>query len=93
MSCVVLDARDDVIRLMSDDGKTTLTYQMPDNGEFNGPCLYTLSEFRPLLKQMRAQGHPDRSEEHSCRTQFEPEEDVKFKAPRKGELASVVAGH
>lgn len=91
MSCVVLDARDDVIRLMSDDGKTTLTYQMPDSGEFNGPCLYTLSEFRPLLKQMRAQGHLIDPKAIPVARKFEPEEDVKFKAPRKGELASAVA--
>lgn len=89
MACTVMDAGDGVIRLMSADGKTALTYAVPDNGVFNGPVLYDAQAFRPLLKQMkREKKFFDPKAETAKR--LLPEEDVTFKKRKDDGFADAI---
>lgn len=88
MSCTVMDAGDGVIRLMSKDGQTALTFDLPNNGTFNGPVLYDAASFKPLLKKMkRDKKYFDPQNETSKR--LAPEEPVTYKV-RKGDLDSAI---
>lgn len=88
MACTVMDAGDGVIRLMSSDGQTALTFDLPPSGLFDGPMLYDAPSFRPLLKKMkRDKKFFDPKNETAKR--LAPEEPVTFKV-RKEELGAAV---
>lgn len=88
MACTVMDAGDGVVRLMSSDGQTALTFDLPASGSFDGPVLYDAPSFRPLLKKMkRDKKFFDPQNETSRR--LAPEEPVTYKV-RKEELGAVI---
>lgn len=88
MACTVMDAGDGVIRLMSSDGQTALTFDLPPSGMFDGPVLYDAPSFRPMLKQMkRDKKFFDPKNETSKR--LSPEEPVTYKV-RKEELGNAI---
>ena len=79
-TAIVLSADQDFVRLMSDDGAVSLTY---DNKGFEGPALYSELAFAPILKKMEAnQAYLDPNFDKEYKA-ARPEEEIKLKKPNK----------
>ena len=79
-TAIVLSADQDFVRLMSDDGAVSLTY---DNKGFEGPALYSEIAFAPILKKMEAnQSYLDPNFDKEYKA-ARPEEPVALKKPNK----------
>jgi len=79
MAARVLDIDDKEIRLISEEGNIVLTY--PNTG-LAGPSVYSKSEFKPLMKKMKAEDKLiDPEQEIKTVKKYLPDEDVKFKVP------------
>ena len=81
MLAYVVDAVDGKLRLMSEDGATTLTYDFPTS--FEGPTFYTAKAFRPLYRQMKdKQAYTDPKVLEASIRKTDPEEDVRKLNPK-----------
>lgn len=79
MAARILDIDDKEIRLISEEGNIVLTY--PNTG-LAGPSVYSKSEFKPLMKKMKAEDKLiDPEQEIKTVKKYLPDEDVKFKVP------------
>lgn len=79
MAARVLDIDDKEIRLISEEGNIVLTY--PNTG-LAGPSVYSKSEFKPLMRKMKAEDKLiDPEQEIKTVKKYLPDEDVKFKVP------------
>lgn len=82
MACRVLEANDDLIKVISEDGSITLTYTN-EGTDLRGPTLYTQKVFKKLHRKMKAEKKFIDPEQEIKRSRIQsPEEEVKFKPVR-----------
>lgn len=81
MAARILDADNDNIRVVSEDGKTTLTY--PNEERITKGTIFTKEAFKPLRKEMIKAGKLiDPEKEIKTAKNILPEEAVDFRAPK-----------
>lgn len=79
MACRVLEANEDRIKVISEDGTITLTY-INEGTDLRGPTLYTQKAFKKLYRKMKSEKKFIDPEKEIKRTRIQsPEEEVKFK--------------
>lgn len=82
MACRVLEANEDRIKVISEDGTLTLTYAN-EGTDLKGPTLYTQKVFKKLHRKMKAEKMLIDPEKEIKRSRIQsPEEEIKFKPVR-----------